>query len=330
MFFFMLINLGLGSMIGTMTGITTPILDAFKIRREILCGESSFSFFQITFLVCDKIKLFLILNWFFLFFFSCPSVVCCVIAFLLGLLFVQRSGNYFVTMFDDYSAGLPLTVVVILENISVAWIYGTKRYSNLTEYVDWSHIWIWTMKFQSASTVSYYICKVWSVLKLARRSRLYVIQFSLIPNSKVTNNLNIYIVWFHFCRYMVQLMSIYWHNLSATADLWHLDLDGLWWDFYSYFLLPQVHAGPGGHAWFQAILFLLLHVEVCVASCLGCAHLCHRHRNGRQSCRIQRLGGVRGQCSACVFSPLVCHLFFPHLFSSFHIPLSFSPSSSPH
>uniref|UniRef100_A0A8C6WSC1 Transporter n=1 Tax=Neogobius melanostomus TaxID=47308 RepID=A0A8C6WSC1_9GOBI len=92
MFFFMLINLGLGSMIGTMTGITTPILDAFKIRKEILC------------------------------------VVCCIIAFLLGLLFVQRSGNYFVAMFDDYSAGLPLTVVVILENISVAWIYGTKRF----------------------------------------------------------------------------------------------------------------------------------------------------------------------------------------------------------
>ncbi|TNN82911.1 Sodium-dependent neutral amino acid transporter SLC6A17 [Liparis tanakae] len=91
MFFFMLINLGLGSMIGTMTGITTPILDAFKIRKEILC------------------------------------VGCCIVAFLLGLLFVQRSGNYFVTMFDDYSAGLPLTVVVILENISVAWIYGTKR-----------------------------------------------------------------------------------------------------------------------------------------------------------------------------------------------------------
>lgn len=40
MFFFMLINLGLGSMIGTMTGITTPILDAFKIRKEILCGKS--------------------------------------------------------------------------------------------------------------------------------------------------------------------------------------------------------------------------------------------------------------------------------------------------
>ena len=56
-----------------------------------------------------------------------PSVVCCIIAFFLGLLFVQRSGNYFVTMFDDYSAGLPLTIVVFLENVSVAWIYGTER-----------------------------------------------------------------------------------------------------------------------------------------------------------------------------------------------------------
>uniref|UniRef100_A0A8C7JD45 Transporter n=1 Tax=Oncorhynchus kisutch TaxID=8019 RepID=A0A8C7JD45_ONCKI len=93
MFFFMLINLGLGSMIGTMTGITTPVLDAFpKIRKEFLC------------------------------------VGCCIVAFFCGLLFVQRSGNYFVTMFDDYSAGLPLTVVVMLENISVAWIYGTKRF----------------------------------------------------------------------------------------------------------------------------------------------------------------------------------------------------------
>lgn len=55
------------------------------------------------------------------------AVGCCIVAFFCGLLFVQRSGNYFVTMFDDYSAGLPLTVVVILENLSVAWIYGTKR-----------------------------------------------------------------------------------------------------------------------------------------------------------------------------------------------------------
>ncbi|KAJ7332874.1 hypothetical protein JRQ81_015054 [Phrynocephalus forsythii] len=92
MFFLMLINLGLGSMIGTMTGITTPIIDMFKVRKEVL------------------------------------TVGCCIFAFFVGLIFVQRSGNYFVNMFDDYSATLPLTLVVILENIAVAWIYGTKKF----------------------------------------------------------------------------------------------------------------------------------------------------------------------------------------------------------
>lgn len=50
-----------------------------------------------------------------------------MLAFAIGLLFVQHSGNYFVTMFDDYSATLPLLIVVILENIAVAWIYGIDK-----------------------------------------------------------------------------------------------------------------------------------------------------------------------------------------------------------
>lgn len=60
---------------------------------------------------------------------SCvPAAVgVCVLAFSIGLIFVQRSGNYFVTMFDDYSATLPLLIVGILENVAVAWVYGTDR-----------------------------------------------------------------------------------------------------------------------------------------------------------------------------------------------------------
>ncbi|XP_069048333.1 sodium-dependent neutral amino acid transporter B(0)AT2 isoform X2 [Lepisosteus oculatus] len=91
MFFLMLVNLGLGSMFGTIEGIITPIVDTFKVRKEFL------------------------------------TVGCCLLAFSIGLIFVQRSGNYFVAMFDDYSATLPLLIVVILENMAVAWIYGTDN-----------------------------------------------------------------------------------------------------------------------------------------------------------------------------------------------------------
>uniref|UniRef100_A0A8C4WXK2 Transporter n=1 Tax=Eptatretus burgeri TaxID=7764 RepID=A0A8C4WXK2_EPTBU len=92
LFFLMLINLGLGSMFGTMEGIITPAVDTFKIRKEFF------------------------------------TVGMCTVAFLSGLLFVQHSGNYFVSMFDDYSATLPLIIVVILENIAIGWIYGANRF----------------------------------------------------------------------------------------------------------------------------------------------------------------------------------------------------------
>uniref|UniRef100_H9GPB9 Transporter n=1 Tax=Anolis carolinensis TaxID=28377 RepID=H9GPB9_ANOCA len=65
-----------------------------------------------------------------LIYFSILAVLCCIIGFLLGLVFVQHSGNYFVTMFDDYSATLPLLVVVAFEAFAVAWIYGADRFLN--------------------------------------------------------------------------------------------------------------------------------------------------------------------------------------------------------
>ncbi|XP_055795513.1 sodium-dependent neutral amino acid transporter B(0)AT2-like [Salvelinus fontinalis] len=92
MFFLMLVNLGLGSMFGTIEGIITPLVDTFKVRKEFV------------------------------------TVGVCLLAFFIGLLFVQRSGNYWVAMFDDYSATLPLLLVVILENVAVAWVYGTDKF----------------------------------------------------------------------------------------------------------------------------------------------------------------------------------------------------------
>uniref|UniRef100_A0A8C6N9V7 Transporter n=2 Tax=Neoaves TaxID=3078114 RepID=A0A8C6N9V7_MELUD len=159
MFFLMLINLGLGSMIGTMSGITTPIIDTFKVRKEVFTGEvfcnllgkgqrvpvvlGSYCRGVWTSWPCNWTLLMqgMDLGWRPWLPLGCsdhawllPTVGSCIFAFVVGLIFVQRSGNYFVTMFDDYSATLPLTVVVILENIAVAWIYGTKKFmQELTE-----------------------------------------------------------------------------------------------------------------------------------------------------------------------------------------------------
>ncbi|XP_057682878.1 sodium-dependent neutral amino acid transporter B(0)AT2-like isoform X1 [Corythoichthys intestinalis] len=95
LFFLMLLNLGLSTMFGTMEGILTPLTDRFKTLAN------------------NKTKL---------------TVFGCLVGFLIGLLFTQRCGNYFVMMFDDYSATLPLIIVVVFENFSVSWLYGADRF----------------------------------------------------------------------------------------------------------------------------------------------------------------------------------------------------------
>ncbi|XP_062415997.1 sodium-dependent neutral amino acid transporter B(0)AT2-like isoform X2 [Pungitius pungitius] len=95
LFFLMLLNLGLSTMFGTMEGILAPLTDRFKILAN---NKTKFTIFS------------------------------CVLGFLIGLLFTQRCGNYFVAMFDDYSATLPLIIVVVFETFSVAWLYGADRF----------------------------------------------------------------------------------------------------------------------------------------------------------------------------------------------------------
>lgn len=95
LFFLMLLNLGLSTMFGTMEGILAPLTDRFKTLAN------------------NKTKL---------------TIFSCIIGFLIGLVFTQRCGNYFVTMFDDYSATLPLIIVVVFETFSVSWLYGADRF----------------------------------------------------------------------------------------------------------------------------------------------------------------------------------------------------------
>lgn len=97
LFFLMLLNLGLSTMFGTMEGILAPLSDRFKCLAR------------------NKTKL---------------TIFSCIVGFLLGLLFTQRCGNYFVMMFDDYSATLPLIIVVVFETLSVSWMYGADRFLN--------------------------------------------------------------------------------------------------------------------------------------------------------------------------------------------------------
>ncbi|XP_049476727.1 orphan sodium- and chloride-dependent neurotransmitter transporter NTT5-like isoform X4 [Panthera uncia] len=93
--FVLLANLGLSTMIGIMQGIITPLQDTFASLRK-------------------QTKLL--------------TVGICALMFLGSLIFVRPCGSYYVNLLDDYWASLPLLLIVILENVAMAWIYGARRF----------------------------------------------------------------------------------------------------------------------------------------------------------------------------------------------------------
>ncbi|XP_042333024.1 orphan sodium- and chloride-dependent neurotransmitter transporter NTT5 [Sceloporus undulatus] len=141
LFFFMLLNLGLSTMLGNMQGIITPLLDNFHSlqRRRTLF-----------------------------------TVLCCIVGFLFGLVFVQRSGNYFVTMFDDYSATLPLLIVVAFEAFAVAWIYGADRFlGDIEKMLGWRPWRIYKYMWRFVSLASMLCLLIASLVRMILKRPTY-------------------------------------------------------------------------------------------------------------------------------------------------------------
>ncbi|XP_028518144.1 sodium-dependent neutral amino acid transporter B(0)AT2 isoform X2 [Exaiptasia diaphana] len=101
LFFLMLMTLGLGSMFGTLEGVITPVYDLKLVpwRKEII------------------------------------TAIICAFCYLIGLLFCQRSGQYWLQMFDTFSGTIPLLIIGFFELVGVSWIYGLKRFEDDLEYM---------------------------------------------------------------------------------------------------------------------------------------------------------------------------------------------------
>ncbi|XP_053700064.1 sodium- and chloride-dependent transporter XTRP3-like [Synchiropus splendidus] len=111
LYFFMLLLLGMGSMLGNITAIVTPLRD-FKIIARIPCEVF--------------------------------SGLVCVFFLCLGLGFTTPSGNYWFTMFNDYGANFSLLFVVLFEVIIVSYIYGIKRFEkDIEDMLGHRPNWYW-------------------------------------------------------------------------------------------------------------------------------------------------------------------------------------------
>ncbi|XP_004077688.1 sodium- and chloride-dependent transporter XTRP3 [Oryzias latipes] len=111
LYFFMLLLLGMGSMLGNITAIITPLRD-----------------FKITSCISDEVF----------------NAGVCVFCLLLGLGFTTPSGNYWFTMFNDYGATFSLLLIVLIEVITVSYIYGIRRFEkDIEDMLGHRPNWYW-------------------------------------------------------------------------------------------------------------------------------------------------------------------------------------------
>ncbi|KAF7648688.1 hypothetical protein LDENG_00152920 [Lucifuga dentata] len=111
LYFIMLLLLGVGSMLGNVTAITTPLQDFKVVSRmssELING------------------------------------LVCLFCLLLGLGFTTRSGNYWFTIFNDYGATFSLLFIVLIEVITVSYIYGIRRFEkDIEDMLGHRPNWYW-------------------------------------------------------------------------------------------------------------------------------------------------------------------------------------------
>ncbi|KAG7469868.1 hypothetical protein MATL_G00133380 [Megalops atlanticus] len=120
LYFFMLLMLGIGSMLGNVTAIITPLRD-WKLLSRHFSNET--------------------LNG-----------LVCVFCFFLGLGFTTRSGNYWFTIFNDYGATLSLLFIVLIEIISVAYVYGLRRFEkDIEDMLGHRPNWYWKIMWAAVS-----------------------------------------------------------------------------------------------------------------------------------------------------------------------------------
>nr|CAB3266317.1 sodium-dependent neutral amino acid transporter B(0)AT2 [Phallusia mammillata] len=139
LFFFMLLCIGMSSEFGILQTVITTALDAgCKIPKTVL------------------------------------TAIMCSCMFVVGLIFTQRSGSYFLDIFDSYSATLALVSIALCEVLSVSYIYGMNRFEkDLKEMVGSYPNLYWRISWRITCPLALAVILVASIVGLAMEPPAY-------------------------------------------------------------------------------------------------------------------------------------------------------------
>ncbi|XP_004676304.1 PREDICTED: sodium- and chloride-dependent transporter XTRP3 [Condylura cristata] len=120
LYFFMLLMLGIGSMLGNTAAILTPLTDSKVISRHL-----------------PK---------------EAISGLVCLINCAIGMVFTMEAGNYWFDIFNDYAATLSLLLIVLVETVAVCYVYGLRRFeSDLRAMTGRTLNWYWKVMWAGVS-----------------------------------------------------------------------------------------------------------------------------------------------------------------------------------
>ncbi|XP_033837410.1 solute carrier family 6 member 19b [Periophthalmus magnuspinnatus] len=142
LFFIMLFCLGLSSMFGNIEGVLVPIQD-LKIFPKTWPKEA------VTGVTC---------------------LFCC----LVGLIFIQGSGNYWLSLFDTYGGSIPLLVVGFCEMFSIVYIYGIDRFNDDIKFmIGHKPNFFWQISWRFISPVIMFLILVFYFVTKVSEKLLY-------------------------------------------------------------------------------------------------------------------------------------------------------------
>ncbi|XP_028820469.1 sodium-dependent neutral amino acid transporter B(0)AT1 [Denticeps clupeoides] len=154
LFFVMLFCLGLSTMFGSVEGVVVPLQDLNilpkKWPKEVITG------------------------------------LVCFVSFAIALIFTQRSGEYWLALFDSFAGSIPLLIIAFCEMMIVSYVYGIDRFNKDIEFmIGHKPNIFWQATWRLVSPLLVFVIFVFYMVTTVTKDLTYITwnpQFENFPN----------------------------------------------------------------------------------------------------------------------------------------------------
>ncbi|XP_066523847.1 sodium-dependent neutral amino acid transporter B(0)AT1 [Hoplias malabaricus] len=183
LFFIMLFCLGLSTMFGSVEGVVVPLQDLNIFPKswpkEALTG------------------------------------IVCLASLAIALIFTQRSGEYWLALFDSFAGSIPLLIIAFCEMMAVSYVYGIDRFNKDIEFmIGHKPNFFWQATWRVISPLIVLVIFIFYLISTATKELTYI---AWNPASETFPNLETrsYPQWIYFIIFILSGVPILFIPLIA-------------------------------------------------------------------------------------------------------------------